>query len=134
MKKTRNVKEKEKIWFNPPYSKSIKTNRGKTFLQHYQSTFLRTIKSIKSLIRALQKLATVVSVISVQFYPPIINISWTQNKHLLFATAETKIIVHLMVNVSHPTKYTMQTANFIMVHQKQLLKNATAIMLLTLNM
>ena len=34
MMKTRNVKKKRNIiWFNPPYSKNVKTNIGKTFLQ-----------------------------------------------------------------------------------------------------
>ena len=51
-----NQKHKRKrnmIWFNPSYSKNVKTSTGKTFLQHYQNTSLKTMKYIKYLIKTL---------------------------------------------------------------------------------
>ena len=49
MKTNLQSRKRNILWFNPPYSKSVKTNIGKVFLRLIKKHFLRTDKYRKNL-------------------------------------------------------------------------------------
>ena len=46
---TKRKRQRNILWFNPPYSKTVKTKTGKFFLQLIKSIFQKSINSTKSL-------------------------------------------------------------------------------------
>ena len=99
-----NQKRKRKrniIWFNPPYPKNVKTNiysyfqntslKTKNFPKDYQIHKIFNKSNVKISYSCMNNISSILSTHNKNILNP--------NKHLLVATAETKIIVHSMVNV-----------------------------------
>ena len=68
----------EDVRFNPPFSKSVKSNIGKTFLNLIKRHFQKQINYIKSLTKTLLKWVIVVWVIC-HLYS--LHITWMQLIH-----------------------------------------------------
>ena len=78
------------IWYNPPFSKNVKTNVAKTFLKLLNKHFGKTHKYHKIFNRNNVKIS----------YSCMNSMSKIINAHnSKIATTETKMTAHLMVNV-----------------------------------
>ena len=138
-----NQKRKRKrniIWFNPPYSKNVKTNIGKTFLQLLSKHFPKDLKMHKIFNKNTAK-------INYSCMNNISSILSTHNKNILNpkqtsfgCNCRNKDNCPFDGECLTPNIITVQilpqimTINFTRVHQKQLLKNTTVIIFVSLNM
>ena len=98
-RESKKIRKRKIIWFNPPFYLNVKTDVGKLFFKILGKDFLKTNPLSKIFNKNTVKISYSCTRNMKSIYQVITNNCCIQNQKQKDTTVETKIPVHLIINV-----------------------------------